>query len=554
MREAGLMTLIPTKSCSLLTAATLVAGAASTLAPGTTAAAADIDAHPQRPLVAMQGSSPTATRLSGFGTSPVTMRLGGEISRTVTVTPRGVRRVALQYQRNGSGPFRTLTRGQTDQSGRYEVRIHPPSRATWKVRVVIPRTAKATAFRSKVRTVRVKGVATNTRIAGFDATPAAIALGASLAPSATISPRGLRTVELQTKRPGGTSFAVTTRGRSSATGAFATVFKPAAAGTWTYRLVVRANATDKAAATAVRTITVSAPVAAPPPPSPAVVPPVAALFGESPMGDFRETSLRATVDAEVGFDASGSGPGSGSPIQAAVLDFGDGTTPLSFTGDPSNWQAFHAYPTAGSATANLTVLNTAGGSASATVQVRIFDQPTITQINPFPAIAKSPADVPIEIDIPAGTAVINFVIDFLDDSPVITGGSLPASVTHTFDQPGLQSIEVDLCTDANFCGFGFLDVQVEPDKTTAWLTISTVTKVGTPLPFNIVGSYAGPGATLTSAVLTSDDGVTPPVTVPPGSDGASITFTTEGGRLVTLTVTDSLGGTATFGALVFADP
>lgn len=471
--------------------------------------------------------------------------------------------MALQYQRDGSGPFRTLTRGQTDQSGRFEVRINPPSRATWKVRLVIPKTAKATAFTSKARTVRVKGVATSTRVAGFDATTTAIALGASLAPSATISPHGIRTVELQTKRPGGTSFAVTTRGRSSATGAFATVFKPAAAGTWTYRFVVRANATAKAATTAVRTVTVAAPAPAPAPapvpvpvpPTPAVVPPVASLFGESPMGDWRATSLRATVDTEIGFDASSSGPGSGSPIQAAVLDFGDGTVPLSFTGDPNDWWTYHAYPAAGSATAKLTVVNTAGASASATVPVTIFDQPTITQTEPFPAIAKSPADLPIAsaIDL-AGASTINFLIDFLDGTPVAHGGPLPASVTHTFDQPGLQSIEVDLCTDANFCGYGFLDVQVEPDKTTAWLTIGTVTKVGTPHPFSIVGSYAGPGATLTSAVLTSDDGVTPPVTVPPGSDSAYITFTTEGGRLVTLTVTDSLGGTATFGALVFADP
>jgi hypothetical protein len=61
----------------------------------------------------------------------------------------------------------------------------------------------------------------------------------------------------------------------------------------------------------------------------------------------------------------------------------------------------------------------------------------------------------------------------------------------------------------------------------------------------VFGSYAGPGTEVAAEVLSADDGTTVSLTPEEFGVGADMTFPTEGRKTVTLTVTDSGGGTAT---------
>jgi hypothetical protein len=471
------------------------------------------------------------TKVSGFRTTPVSMRLGGEVAATVTVTPRAARTVSLQYQRNGRGAFRTLSRSRTSKTGQLEVRIRPPAAGAWRVRLVVAPTARAAAFTSRARTVRVTGVAATTQLSGFDATPAALVIGSTLAPSVTAAPAGTRTVELQTKKPGAAAFVVAVRGKSTAAGAFTTIFTPSVVGVWQYRLVVRASPTAKAGTTAARPVTVSAVPAAAPPPAP----PVASLLGE-----FGESPLSASVGFEIGFDAGRSGPGTGNPVLTAVLDFGDGSAAQPFSGDPLTWKAAHTYGAVGGATARLIVRNAAGGSAVAFLSVAVFPPPTLSLRAPATAVANTQVQIDFSFFPPPGTRMAGLLVVYSDGESLLAE-TWAGPFVHVFHNPGPAFVDLIMCDDANGCAFASVDIDITPDQTTAALSaVPSGGAVNSPIFFDVSKSRARSGTTLTSEVLTTSDGTTLTLTPTQIGVGANIAFTTPGQKTVTLTVTDSV--------------
>jgi hypothetical protein len=158
-----------------------------------------------------------------------------------------------------------------------------------------------------------------------------------------------------------------------------------------------------------------------------------------------------TVGAPFLFDAGGSlaGP-AGTTITAVSLNFGDGTTPASLTGDPAFWWEAHSYVAAGTYSVTLTVTDSGNVTASKVVTVTVSAAPTAAI-----AIQGDPASVHVGVPVtfaltsstPPGTAITSWTVYdvWLDGG---FGTPPPATVTHTFDAPGTYTVQFDFSNDA----------------------------------------------------------------------------------------------------------
>jgi hypothetical protein len=217
-------------------------------------------------IVAAQGSpaavlSAAASRtvLSGFNQAPASVRVGGELADAVAVSPKAARTVYVQYRRSGTTPFTTSYIDKASALGAFTAYLKPPAAGTWQFRLVVAATTNATAVVSPLRTVGAAGTAVTTGITGFVSTATAITVGATVRNTVSISPRASRTVEVQARRAGTSTWVKTaTSGSSSTAGSFLAIYRPAA-GVWQYRLLVRASLTARAALSSTRTVTARPP-------------------------------------------------------------------------------------------------------------------------------------------------------------------------------------------------------------------------------------------------------------------------------------------------------
>jgi PKD repeat protein len=487
---------------------------------------------------------PTPTKVAGFVTSTAAVRVDGEVSSTVTVTPKAVRSLTLQYRRAGKAKFLTAAAGRTSPGGAYEARLQPPSTGTWQYRLAVAKTPHAAAYVTKTRTVKAAGSAVVTKLAGFVTTPATVNVGAVVNTSIVIAPKAIRTVEVQTRGPGTSAFVASSSGRSTSAGVFKVDLRPASAGAWQFRLVVRASATARSATSGAQTVTAVAPpvptTPAPPvvtPPAPAITPPVASLHPSGSAG----STARTSVGEYLRLDASGSNVGSGSALVVATLNFGDGTTPEAFAGPVEDWFPGHWYETTGEMTATLTVFNAAGGTATSTVHVSVYPELTVSLVLVAPAQVGQVTTFSLAAVTPPGTTFTSFDL-FFGDGTEWYGTTPPSSVTHTYTSPGRYDVWIELSNDADGYAYVDLGTQVSGPATQAVLTTDPSGVVGEQLWFYVNDSYAGPGKTLVAGSLDFGDGTVVDLS---GTDWLwrlGHFYDQPATKAVTLTVTDSLHG------------
>jgi hypothetical protein len=232
-------------------------------------------AAPEGSAAARQQAAPTATRLSGFSKARATVRVGGEVTNTVTVLPRAARTVTGQSKRASTTRFTKASGGKASPQGQFEARLTPHAAGVWEFRLVVTATSRAKALVSPIRTVTASGKASTTSINGFASASARVTVGGVVHNVVTVLPKASRTVEVQTRQAGAKAFVVATTGKSSSSGVFGAVYRPTHAGVWQYRLVVRASRTARSATSPPRSVTADPPVVTPPVVTPPVViPPV----------------------------------------------------------------------------------------------------------------------------------------------------------------------------------------------------------------------------------------------------------------------------------------
>ena len=93
-------------------------------------------------------ASLTATHLSGFATTRTTVRVGGQLWSTVTVSPRATRAITVQYRRAGTTAFKTASRANTSTLGVLTIGLKPVGTGTWQFRAVVSATSRASGVAS----------------------------------------------------------------------------------------------------------------------------------------------------------------------------------------------------------------------------------------------------------------------------------------------------------------------------------------------------------------------------------------------------------------------
>jgi hypothetical protein len=181
--------------------------------------------------------------------------------------------------------------------------------------------------------------------------------------------------------------------------------------------------------------------------------------------ELRTTSI--SVGSAFIFDASGSHAGpAGVTIKTVSLDNGDGTAPVSFTGnqDPAYWWEAHSYSAAGTYPVTLTVTDSANFTASQVVTVTITAAPTAAitiQGDPAAGHVGAPVTFTLTPSTPLGTTITRWTVygDWLAGG---YGTFPPATITHTFTEPGTYTVHFDFSNSVQGLAQSSVQVTVLP--------------------------------------------------------------------------------------------
>ena len=183
-----------------------------------------------------------------------------------------------------------------------------------------------------------------TSLQGFVTSPATVQVAGTVTDQVSVRPRAHRLVRVQARRPGSTAFVTVSSRYSTKTGDFSAVYKPTTAGTWRFRLFLPATATARQLVSASRTITATKPT----------VPHVEVTTAVLSLNGSKGTTAKQTVNLSEAFVITGTHAGTGLSLESGTLDYGDGTTPETFAGDPAGWAPKpHQYTEPGTFTAKL---------------------------------------------------------------------------------------------------------------------------------------------------------------------------------------------------------
>ena len=284
-----------------------------------------------------------------------------------------------------------------------------------------------------------------TSLQGFVTSPATVQVAGTVTDQVSVRPRAHRLVRIQARRPGSTAFVTVSSRYSTKTGDFRAVYQPTTAGTWRFRLFLPATATARQLVSASRTITATKPT----------VPHVEVTTAVLSLNGSKGTTAKQTVNLSEAFVITGTHAGTGRSLESGTLDYGDGTTPERFAGDPAGWTPTpHQYTKPGTFTAKWTVVDSAGTSATTTLDVQMFAEPTAAiSIDPKSELEKGkPVTFLVTSHTPVGTSFVGFDTYSLHgttfSNPVHGAGAPPATFTITFDNPGTYTVYVTGDNDA----------------------------------------------------------------------------------------------------------
>jgi large repetitive protein len=265
-----------------------------------------------------------------------------------------------------------------------------------------------------------------------------------------------------------------------------------------------------------------------------------------PEPSFTVTPPSPEVGQLATFDASNTRD-EGTNCRSACLyawQFGDGSV-------ANGLVVTHAYTAARTYTVTLTVIDSAGASAStiSSVIVRSIPAPIVTiAVTPDPPFVDRQAVFAATATAAPGHSIVRYEWNFGDDTTASTTGP---NVVKTYDEVGTFVVTVSAIDDTGQAGIGARTVVVgfSAAAPVANFTISpTNPEEGQNVSFNGSSSTVGVGATIVRYVwdfgdggAALDTGTTPT---------ASHTYANDGTYGVTLTITDSLGRTASKTATV----
>ncbi len=520
---------------------------------------------------AHQPSSATAlsaTRLSGFSTVRGSVRTGGELWSTVTVSPAAVRTVSVQYRRAATTRFTTAASARTSALGRITVGLKPPAAGTWQFRVVVAASAQATGAVSPMRTVVASGRADATTVSGFSTAAATVGVGHTVTDDVVILPRSARLVNVQARLLGTASFVTQTTGRASSTGAFRAVYRPTSPGRWTYRLVVPATATATEAVSPARTIT-AVDMTAPGPvtalaASASTSTSITLSWTNPSNGDFAGVLIRR---------AAGSSPPTTPTAGTPVVDTTGAAAAFTDAGlQPGTVYSYALFAHDGipnhALAATVSATTQAASDTSAPGPVTGLHTTDVTRIsitlawtNPADAdfagviIRRADGATP-PVTVTDGTAIA----DLATPAASFTDQGLAAGTQYSYAVFARDAVPNN-ATPTNLTVTTTAAQSVGPP--TASLAIrqyfgpeTTKLTVGETGGFDASGSFAADAASIASGSLDYGDGSAPDTFGPDGYWGTLHSYTSTGPKTVTLTVTDSAGatGTATATVTVFDPP
>ncbi len=244
-------------------------------------------------------------------------------------------------------------------------------------------------------------------------------------------------------------------------------------------------------------------------------------------------------------DASASADGDSTPIASYRFDFGDGS-PDAVVGPQAGAKATHAYAAAGTFTVTVTVTDTAGLSSTATSVVTVFGESA-----PTAALSVTPSSGTVNLDVNANasastdndaTPIASYSFDFGDGSPA-TAPSPTATASHTYTAAGSYTVRVTVTDTAGLASTATATVTVTDNPPVAALSLSTVSgKAPLAVTADASGSTDGDATPIASYTFDFSDGT---VVSPQSAAKATHTFTAAGSYVVTVTVRDTAGLTAT---------
>ena len=162
--------------------------------------------------------------------------------------------------------------------------------------------------------------------------------------------------------------------------------------------------------------------------------------------------------------ASDTYAGPGVTLASVVLDYGDNSALTVFNGNQAYWFEAHSYSSPGTYPVTLTVTDSANVTVTKVVTVTVAPVPTAAitiEGNPTSVHAGSPVTFTLASSTPPGTATQSWSMygDWLDGG---YGTTPPATVTHTFREPGTYTVQFNYSNDAMGTAESSMEVTVVP--------------------------------------------------------------------------------------------
>jgi PKD domain len=410
----------------------------------------------------------TTTKILGFASTPATITVGAIVRDAVSVSPRASRTVEVQARRAGTATWvNTSTSGGSSAVGSF-MAIYRPAPGVWQYRLMVRASATARTAVSPPRTVTARpspGVITppGTPIPPDTTAPGPVtALTATVATDSSITlswanPTDLDFTGVTIRRLVGDVAPATATDGTAVTlpaSATSTSFTDTGLTTLTlysYALFAHDNAANYAAAANVTGRTTGTP------PGPTTTPVLS-------IGSSGVDTTTITVGGSLLCVASDTYAGPGVTLTSVVLDYGDNSAQTIFNGDQASWFEAHSYSSPGKYPVTLTVTDSANVTVSKVVTVTVFPVPTAAitiEGNPTSVHAGSPVTFTLASSTPPGTATQSWSVygDWLDGG---YGTTPPATVTHTFSEPGTYTVQFNYSNDAKGTAESSMEVTVVP--------------------------------------------------------------------------------------------
>ncbi len=205
---------------------------------------ADASSSASAPATA-QVAAAAKSRLAGWSTKAVTVRLNGELGTDVTVTPKAKRTIDVQYRKRGTTKWLTRSRIASSSAGAAYVVFKPPARGVWEVRLLVAATRSAGKVVTGKRVVTVKGTATPTKSVGTRLASRA-ATGERLTVPGDVNPPAVRRIQIQIRPVAVKTWQTAAVTTSGANGRFTAPIIFPKAGEWRLRAVADGSPTQAA--------------------------------------------------------------------------------------------------------------------------------------------------------------------------------------------------------------------------------------------------------------------------------------------------------------------